>query len=78
VVRLHRFPDLKQRNIVKSWTQLKRLQQHFNFPKGRMVGPNTRAWTEQEIDEWVASRPVDGPPTRGAAKAKARSPVRAA
>jgi predicted DNA-binding transcriptional regulator AlpA len=73
VVSLLRFPNLKQKNIVKSWPQLKRLQDRYNFPKGRMIGPNTRAWTDQEIDEWVASCPVEGPPPRGAAKAKAEA-----
>jgi hypothetical protein len=35
-----------------------------------MIGPNTRAWTEEEIDAWYRSRPVEGPEPRGAAKAK--------
>jgi predicted DNA-binding transcriptional regulator AlpA len=73
MVRLLRFPDLQKRNIVKSWPQLKRLQERHGFPRGRMIGPNTRAFTEEEIDEWVATRPVDGPAPRGAAKAKAKA-----
>jgi hypothetical protein len=73
LVSLLRFLDLQQRNIVKSWPQLKRLQENYGFPKGRMIGANTRAWTHQEIDEWVATRPVDGPAPRGAAKARAKA-----
>jgi predicted DNA-binding transcriptional regulator AlpA len=73
MVRLLRFPDLKKHNVVRSWPQLKRLQEKHGFPKGRMIGPNTRAWTDEEIDEWVATRPVDGPAPRGAAKAKAEA-----
>jgi hypothetical protein len=65
-----RFSDLKARGIVKSWTQLKRLIELYGFPAGRMVSPNIRAWTDEEIDEYVESCPVEGPPPRGAAKQK--------
>jgi len=65
-----RFGDLKARNIVKSWAQLKNLTELYGFPPGRMVSPNTRAWTEEEIDAFYASRPVEGPLLRGAAKIK--------
>ena len=36
-----------------------------------MIGVNTRAWTEDEIDAWIESRPVAGPEPRGVAKRKA-------
>jgi predicted DNA-binding transcriptional regulator AlpA len=65
-----RFPDLKARNIVKSWAQLRRLTEKYEFPRGRMLSPNVRAWTDDEIDEWLESRPVEGPPPRGAAKVR--------
>jgi Prophage CP4-57 regulatory protein (AlpA) len=54
-----RFRDLQERGIVNSWPQLKRLQTLHDFPLGRMLSPNTRAWTEEEIDAWLASRPVE-------------------
>jgi hypothetical protein len=65
-----RFSHLQKRNLVQSWTQLERLQKLYGFPKGRMVSPNIRVWTEEEIDEYIASCPVEGPPPRGAAKQK--------
>jgi len=65
-----RFRDLEARGIVASWTQLKRLIGKYEFPPGRMLSPNIRAWAEEEIDEWFKSRPVEGPPPRGAAKQK--------
>jgi hypothetical protein len=64
---LLRFPDLKRRGIAKSWTQLRRLEKHCGFPPGRMCGPQTRTWTEQEVDEWYFAQPVEGPKLRGAA-----------
>jgi predicted DNA-binding transcriptional regulator AlpA len=63
-----RFAQLQQRGIVKSWPQLKRLQEKYGFPKGRMISPNVRAWPEDEVDEYLASRPVEGPEPKGAAK----------
>jgi hypothetical protein len=65
-----RFSHLQKRNLVQSWTQLERLQKLYGFPKGRMISPNIRVWTEEEIDEYVESCPVEGPPPRGAAKQK--------
>jgi hypothetical protein len=65
-----RFRDLKARGIVGTWPTLKRRIERDGFPPGRMIGPNTRAWTEEEIDEWYRSRPVEGPAPRGIAKIK--------
>ena len=39
-----------------------------------MLSVNTRVWTEEEIAAWLESRPVAGPPPRGAAKARVGSP----
>jgi predicted DNA-binding transcriptional regulator AlpA len=65
-----RFRDLKTRGLVKSWPMLKRRVERDGFPPGRMLGPNTRAWTEDEIEEYENSRPTAGPPPRGAAKSR--------
>jgi predicted DNA-binding transcriptional regulator AlpA len=52
-----RFRDLKQRQIVTSWPQLGRLIRDQGFPRGSMLGANTRAWPEEEIVAWLDSRP---------------------
>jgi hypothetical protein len=71
---LLRFADLKTRRIVNSWPQLRRLQQLHGFPRGRMLSPNIRAWTEAEVDDWIASRPVENTgPLRGRAKGKRKA-----
>jgi hypothetical protein len=65
-----RFRDLQERRIADSWAQLRNLIQKQDFPPGRMFGPNTRVWDEEnEIEPWLASRPIAGPAPRGAAKA---------
>ena len=66
-----RFRDLKARQIVSSWPQLKHLQEDHGFPTGRMLSPNIRAWTEQEVSEWISGRPQENSmPLKGVAKAK--------
>ena len=74
--RFVRFRDLKARGIVNNWAQLDNLIEKYDFPPGRMLSPNTRAWDEEEeVEPWLASRPTEGPAPRGAAKAaEGRSP----
>jgi predicted DNA-binding transcriptional regulator AlpA len=54
-------PDLKKRKISSSARQTKYLVDHHNFPPGRMLSPQIRGWTEDELTEWLASRPVKSP-----------------
>jgi predicted DNA-binding transcriptional regulator AlpA len=57
---LYRFPDLKRLGIVNNYTTLLRWIDQGNFPAGRMLGANSRAWLVSEIEDWIASRPVGG------------------
>ncbi len=57
-IQLLRFKDLRQRKVVDNRPTLARWIEREGFPPGRMLGPNTRVWTEAEIEEWIASRPV--------------------
>lgn len=57
---LLRFKDLKERGIVSTWASLLRWVDTADFPPGRKIAPNTRVWTEAEIDEWFVSRPLAG------------------
>ena len=63
-----RFADLQARGIVNSYPQLKHLQEEQGFPTGRMLSPQVRAWTEQEIADWLDTRPTGKSPLRGIAK----------
>jgi predicted DNA-binding transcriptional regulator AlpA len=51
--------DLEALNISKSDTQTRFLQREHSFPLGRLLSPNIRGWTEQEVADWLAARPVD-------------------
>jgi len=68
---LWRFSDLRARGIVGSRPQLKNLQVKNGFPLGQKLSPNTRTWLASEIEDWIATRPVENTrPLQGAAKAK--------
>jgi predicted DNA-binding transcriptional regulator AlpA len=58
---LLRFRDLKCVGI-NNWPTLKRRIQSDGFPPGRRLGPNTRVWTEEEVERWWATRPSAAPP----------------
>jgi hypothetical protein len=62
-----RFADLKARGLVNSWPSLNYKIRTQGFPPGRMIGPNSRAWSDEEIEAFEESRPIAGPPPRGAA-----------
>ena len=53
-----RFKDLKARGICNNHTTLQRWIQTRGFPPGRLIGPNTRVWTEEEVEAWLAAAPV--------------------
>ena len=66
---LLRFADLKARGIVRNRTTLSRWIQNLGFPPGVMLGMNTRTWTKEEIDAWLAERAAASNAERGEATA---------
>jgi predicted DNA-binding transcriptional regulator AlpA len=54
-----RFRDLQAAGIVNNRASLQYRIQNFGFPRGRLIGPNTRAWTRSEVEAWIAARPTD-------------------
>jgi hypothetical protein len=54
-----RYADLKRRGIVNNRATLKNWQKKYGFPLGKLIGPNTRVFDEEEeIDPWLATRPT--------------------
>jgi Prophage CP4-57 regulatory protein (AlpA) len=53
-----RFADLRARGICNNRQTLSRWVREQNFPPGVLLGGNTRAWREDEIEAWLTSRPV--------------------
>ena len=65
-MKLLRFPDLIARGLFNSRMTLKRAIDTQDFPPGVLITPNARAWDEDAINAWIASRP--------SAKKTARAP----
>ncbi|MEJ0096220.1 MAG: AlpA family phage regulatory protein [Methylocella sp.] len=57
-MKLIRYTDLVAKGVVNSRMTLKRMIDLQGFPPGRLVTPNSRAWTEEEVDQWIESRPT--------------------
>jgi len=54
-----RLKDLQERRIAMTHQAVRHMQLHEGFPLGRLLGPGTRVWTVSEINDWLASRPVE-------------------
>lgn len=54
-----RFSDLRGWGIVSNWTTLRRWIKVGRFPPGRMIGPNSRAWTIEEVAEFQQQLDAD-------------------
>ncbi len=59
VPRFLRQTDLAERKISATHQSTQHLQATQGFPLGRLLGPNTRVWTTDEINAWLATRPVE-------------------
>jgi Prophage CP4-57 regulatory protein (AlpA) len=61
---LLRYADLVARGIVRNRVTLRNWIEKCGFPQGRMIGPNSRCWTETEVADWLASRPSENTTSR--------------
>jgi predicted DNA-binding transcriptional regulator AlpA len=53
-----RLSDLIELGIVKNRPTLHNWIRDLGFPLGKLTGPNSRTWTEDEVQEWIDSRPT--------------------
>ena len=51
-----RFADLVERQIVGNRTTLGRWIRDYGFPPGILLGPNTRAWPDDQVEAWIEER----------------------
>lgn len=63
-----RFNDLKVRGIVPNRVTLRGWILNNGFPPGRLIGPNMRAWTEDEVTDYINSRPTAMKPVQGSTR----------
>jgi predicted DNA-binding transcriptional regulator AlpA len=64
VTQFLRYRDLEDKGIVRSWAALRYKIKHNNFPTGRYIGPNSRAWTVEEVQDWIDALPSEKPNTK--------------
>ena len=57
VPKVLRFSDLKARGIVNNRATLYRWIRGQGFPPGFLLGPNSRAWREEDVLAWLGDRP---------------------
>ena len=53
-----RLKDLQESGIAESYNQAKNLEENEGFPRGKLLGPNTRVWSVSEVNEWLKNRPT--------------------
>ena len=51
-----RYADLVERQIVNNRTTLQRWILNYGFPVGVLLGPNSRAWPDDQVESWLAAR----------------------
>ena len=51
-----RYADLVERQIVNNRTTLQRWIQNYGFPFGVLLGPNSRAWPDDQVEAWLDAR----------------------
>lgn len=55
----NKYPKLVARGLVNNRTTLRNRIRAGTFPPGRLLGPNDRVWTDEELDEHAANCPVE-------------------
>ena len=67
-----RFSDLVARGIVNNRVTLRNWILYCGFPPGQLTGPNTRTWGEDEVDQYVATRPTAPKPAPTVSRPRGR------
>ena len=57
-----RFADLMQLGVVKNRPTLQNWITDRGFPPGQLTGPNSRTWSEVEVQRWLDNRPTEAKP----------------
>lgn len=55
--KLIRAPEIIKRGICSNRQMIYRRMERDGFPRPLQLGPNTVAWSEDEVNAWLASRP---------------------
>jgi predicted DNA-binding transcriptional regulator AlpA len=53
-----RYRDLLALGIIQNRATLGNWIKDRGFPTGQLTGPNSRTWSADEVEAWLASRPT--------------------
>jgi predicted DNA-binding transcriptional regulator AlpA len=73
LLRRLRCRDLVALGIVTNRVTLGNWIRDRGFPPGQLTGPNSRTWTEDEVQAWLDSRPSAPKPAPSAKKPRGRA-----
>ena len=71
-MRYLRYSDLVERGIVNNRATLYRWIRRYGFPAGVLLGPNSRAWSEDAVVRWLESRSTEDDRVRVLGQGQAR------
>jgi len=57
-----RYRDLHAKGVVRNRQTLKNWIEKRGFPAGQLTGPNSRTWGEDEVQDYLDSRPTAAKP----------------
>ena len=58
-----RYADLVRLGVVRNRPTLANWIRDRGFPPGQLTGPNSRTWSEAEVQLWLERRPTGKKPT---------------
>jgi hypothetical protein len=72
-----RYADLEGLGIVNNRVTLQNWIRDRGFPPGQLTGPNSRTWTEIEVQAYLDSRPIGPKPIPAVKKGRRGRPRKA-
>ena len=57
-----RYADLERLGVVNNRETLQNWIRDRGFPRGQLTGPNSRTWSEAEVQKWLDGRPTNPKP----------------
>jgi hypothetical protein len=67
-----RYCDLVALGVITNRVTLRNWIRKQGFPPGQLTGPNSRTWGEDEVQDWLDSRPVAPKPVSPAKRPRGR------
>jgi predicted DNA-binding transcriptional regulator AlpA len=67
-----RYRDLVALGIIRNRPTLQNWIRDHGFPCGQLTGPNSRTWSEDEVQAWLDARPTAPKPAPAVTRPRGR------